>query len=287
MVDFEWYRSFISIYKHHSVSEAAKARIMTQPAMSQHLAALEAEVGEPLFTRAPRKMIPTEKGKELYTKIVPLIENLEGITLDLKLTTSLQSMSIVRIGSPFEYFTDQALRKICQTEFRYFSQFGIAPILLEWLQEDKVDIIITTQKYKAPGIEYINLEEEEFVLVAHPSFEVSFQPISLEEWLSKQKWISYGLELPIIRRFWREHFKKRPEIQPFHIIPDLRAILKAIENNMGISMLPTYLVQESVKNNDTKIIFPDKSVKNDIYIAYALKNKDHPIIMQAVNNLIG
>lgn len=46
MVDFEWYRSFIAIYKHNSLSEAAKARIMTQPAMSQHLSALEAEVGE-------------------------------------------------------------------------------------------------------------------------------------------------------------------------------------------------------------------------------------------------
>ncbi|MFP3490175.1 LysR family transcriptional regulator, partial [Staphylococcus sp. SIMBA_130] len=59
MIDFEWYRSFISIYKHGSVSAAAKARFLTQPAMSPHLSALEAEVGEPLFTRAPRKMIPT------------------------------------------------------------------------------------------------------------------------------------------------------------------------------------------------------------------------------------
>lgn len=50
MVDFEWYRSFICIFKHNSVSLAAKARIMTQPALSQHLAFLEAEVGELLFT---------------------------------------------------------------------------------------------------------------------------------------------------------------------------------------------------------------------------------------------
>lgn len=63
MVDFEWYRSFCTIYKHNSVSEAAKARMMTQPAMSQHLAALEAEVGEDLFIRTSRKMFPTERGR--------------------------------------------------------------------------------------------------------------------------------------------------------------------------------------------------------------------------------
>lgn len=63
MVNFEWYRSFIAIYKNNSVSQAAKIRIMTQPAMSQHLASLEAEVGEQLFTRASRKLVPTERGK--------------------------------------------------------------------------------------------------------------------------------------------------------------------------------------------------------------------------------
>ncbi|MEF3306445.1 LysR family transcriptional regulator, partial [Paenibacillus sp. GYB003] len=84
MVDFEWYRSFIAIYKHCSVSEAAKTRMMTQPAMSQHLASLEAEVGEPLFVRATRKMIPTERGKALYSQLAPMIESLEQTTMSFK-----------------------------------------------------------------------------------------------------------------------------------------------------------------------------------------------------------
>ena len=97
MIDFEWYRSFIYIYKYNSVSEAARTRIMTQPAMSQHLASLEAEVGEPLFIRTARKMIPTERGKELYSQIAPLIESLESATLSFK-STSLPTLSILRIG---------------------------------------------------------------------------------------------------------------------------------------------------------------------------------------------
>lgn len=102
MVDFEWYRSFISIYKHRSVSEAAKTRLMTQPAMSQHLAALEAELGEKLFTRTTRKMVPTEKGKELYTQVVPLIEALEETTQKFKMDTSL-TIPMVKIGTAHEY----------------------------------------------------------------------------------------------------------------------------------------------------------------------------------------
>lgn len=107
MIDFEWYRSFISIYKHRSVSAAAKARIMTQPAMSQHLAALEGEVGEQLFLRAPRKMIPTERGKELYTQIVPLIESLESKTQEIRHDSLSSAMpAMIRIGSPLEWTAD-------------------------------------------------------------------------------------------------------------------------------------------------------------------------------------
>jgi len=66
MVDFEWYRSFIAVYRSGTVTGAAKARLLTQPAISQHIAALESASGHALFQRTPRKMIPTEHGKVLY-----------------------------------------------------------------------------------------------------------------------------------------------------------------------------------------------------------------------------
>lgn len=98
MIDFEWYRSFVSIYRHNSVSEAAKSRFMTQPAMSQHLASLEAEVGEKLFVRMARKMIPTERGKLLYSEAAPLVEALEKVSADLKTASNLH-MILRLVGS--------------------------------------------------------------------------------------------------------------------------------------------------------------------------------------------
>lgn len=287
MIDFEWYRSFISIYKHHSVSAAAKARFLTQPAMSQHLAALEAEVGEALFIRAPRRMIPTDKGKELYTKMVPLMEKLENMTLEISHASSTGLLApIVHLGSPVEYFTRGALQKLNHLDIRLLIQFGVANTLLDLLQKDEVDLIITTQKIQLPGIEFTEIEDEKFVIVV--PFDYSSEAVGMEEieeWLSRQKWLSYGLELPIVRRYWREHFGKRPEIQPFHIIPDLIAILEAIENNMGVSILPTYLIEESIRLEKTKVIFPDLSVKNTIYVAYKIDNKGNPILKQILKKL--
>ena len=47
MANFEWYRSFVSIYREGLIPAAARARHMTQPALTQHLAGLEAELGKP------------------------------------------------------------------------------------------------------------------------------------------------------------------------------------------------------------------------------------------------
>lgn len=285
MIDFEWYRSFISIYKYRSVSEAARARILTQPAMSQHLAALEAEIGEDLFIRAPRKMIPTEKGKELYTRIVPLVESLEAASLQLKMSaSSSDALPVVKIGSPVEYFTERALERIKDAGIRCYSQFGIASVLLEKIQNDEIDIAITTQRLQIPGVEYTVIEEEEFVLTVPPSFEMTASK-DVEDFLYNQRWISYGLELPIIRRFWRQHFKKRPEIQPHHVIPNLQTVLKAIQHHMGISLLPRYLIQEALREKKVKIELEHLAVKNQIFLAYKLKHRDHPVIQKTIRSL--
>jgi DNA-binding transcriptional LysR family regulator len=280
MADFEWYRSFCTIYKHNSVSEAAKTRMMTQPAMSQHLASLEAEVGEALFIRTARKMLPTERGKELYSQLAPLIESLEEATMNFR-AASLPTLTVIKIGAAHEFYTEKILPRLHQYDFRTITHFGTAGELLEMLKEDKVDIIITSQKVQTPGIEYLKLMDEEFAIVAPSHYEIpDTENLEVrEQWLSTQPWMSYGLELPIIRRIWREHFNKRPQIRPVHVIPNLHMILKAIGNGTGLSVITTYLTDEAARAN-TKVIYEDLKVKNELFFAYKLKHKHLPQIRE-------
>ncbi|GGH20264.1 LysR family transcriptional regulator [Paenibacillus segetis] len=280
MADFEWYRSFCNIYKHNSVSEAAKTRMLTQPAMSQHLASLEAEVGEALFIRTARKMLPTERGKELYSQLAPLIESLEEATMNFR-TASLPTLTVIKIGTAHEFYTEKILPQLHRYDFRTNTHFGSAAELLEMLKEDEVEIIITSQKIQTPGIEYLKLMDEQFVIVAPQDYEIpDTDDLEVrEQWLTEQPWMSYGLELPIIRRIWREHFKKRPQIRPVHVIPNLHMILKAIGNGTGLSVIPTYLKDEASRVH-TKVIYEDLKVKNELFFAYKLKHKHLPQIRE-------
>ena len=69
MINFQWYRSLIEVYRAGTVSGAAQVFHLTQPAVSQHVAARESALGNLLFQRTPRRMVPTEAGQRLYTEI--------------------------------------------------------------------------------------------------------------------------------------------------------------------------------------------------------------------------
>ncbi|MNC59619.1 hypothetical protein D3C75_1094400 [compost metagenome] len=94
-----------------------------------------------------------------------------------------------------------------------------------------------------------------------------------EKWLATQNWMSYGLELPGIRRIWREHFKKRPLIRPVHIIPDYHLILRAIENGVALGVMPTYIFEQAADKSKSKVIFVELTVKNELFIACKHKHK--------------
>ncbi|AZB44162.1 LysR family transcriptional regulator [Bacillus sp. FJAT-42376] len=284
MIDFEWYRSFISIYKHQSVSEAARSRFLTQPAMSQHLAALEAEVGEALFTRTTRKIIPTERGKELYSRLAPLIETLEKTTLEIR--HSIETAPVVTIGSPIDYFSIRGLEKLKNVPSKVIHHQGEAPALFDMLEQNRADVIITTQRFSKPGIEYKQIEKEQFYITAPYEHGNIPEAADAEEWLLNQKWISYGMELPIIRRMWREHFKKRPEMEPHYVIPDLRGILSAVEKGIGISLLPHYLIEHSLIQKRVKTILNEFSVANEIYLGYKVKKKSDPFLLDIMEKLL-
>ncbi len=274
MVNLEWYRSFVTVYRVGTVSGAAQTLHLTQPAVSQHLAALEAALGNLLFTRMPRKMIPTAAGKSLYTQVAASIEQLASVTTRSSLTDPLET---IRLGSPQEFFTEQILDLLPQREnLHYRVQFGLSPELIEQLLADKLDAVIATQKIANSELEYQEIALESFWLVAPPQIIMPIDPalisidlLKLERWIKTYPLIAYSEDLPIIRRFWRVVFGRRLDLKPQLVLPDLRAIRQAVAAGFGFSILPDYLCKPMVASGDlTLILQPTDAITNQIWLAY-------------------
>jgi len=290
MIDFEWYRSFIAVYRSGTVTGAAKARFLTQPAISQHIAALEVSVGGSLFQRTQRKMIPTEQGKTLYNRMASAIDSLETVSANLKDSSTVES-PLIRLGTPLDYFYEVGFEKLISTQFRLHIETGDTHKVIDALAQGKLDAVISTQQIRGDSIDYRKIAQEEFFLVSTPDIKLPIkhkkilsQPSDIEIFLSQQKWISYSVELPIIRRFWHIAFGRRPGIESRMVAPNLSLIKKAVELGWGISVLPYYLCRQSLDQGSLKILWqPKEPVLNDLWIATRKVDRNKPEIIQLIS----
>ncbi|WP_127169876.1 LysR family transcriptional regulator [Xanthomonas sp. BRIP62415] len=72
-------RAFCQTVRLGSVSRAAEALYVSQPAVTLQLQALERDLGVALFERSGRRMAPSREGQLLYDMALPLVESLDGL----------------------------------------------------------------------------------------------------------------------------------------------------------------------------------------------------------------
>lgn len=276
MVNLEWYRTFKAIYQNGNLTRAAEELFISQPNVSIQLASLESYIGHKLFQRLPRKLVPTEYGKMLYTQVVESVENLERVEVEFR-RSALQREENIRIGSPIEYANNVLLEKLNVCGINMNLKFGMAKELIEDLMNKNLDFVVATQKLEKDGLVYEPLIVEHFMIIAHSTYDTKELERHIldnnwgeaEKWLLAQRWIAYDSKLSVIRRFWRENFSKRPLIKPHFIIPDINMMMKAVSLNYGICISSDLLIGDYLTNQKMKIIWKgDKTACNQVWLAY-------------------
>lgn len=295
MVNLEWYRTFKAIYQYGTLTRAAQELMISQPNVSIQLASLESYIGQQLFIRMPRKMMPTEYGKMLYTQIVESIDNLERVESEFKRTVVNKAPSI-QLGTPSEVFNNYLAEHMgSHPDLLLNVEYGLADVLIEKLLNHELDIAIITKKNKQEdSITYEPLFTESFMVVCNPTLDTSeFDKLviennvtKIEQWLKKQYWFAYSSDLALIRRFWRENFKKRPILKLQATIPDNDAILKAVANSDRLAITSDLIAGRQLQKGLIKILWKGNSpATNTIYLAYD-KNRTQPHYIDKVRTFI-
>jgi DNA-binding transcriptional LysR family regulator len=247
MTDSELLRSFLAVYRAGSVTDAAAHRGISQPAVSQQLAALERIVGTRLFTRGPGGVTPTQRGRELYARAAGPVEALEQVLGELRGSAEAPPRRPVRFGSSPEYFAAVVLPRVAELDLPVTATFGRDESLLALLDRGELDLAVTsttparrTMRATPIGTKRFSLAAARGALPPRPLGSVP----ELADWLMTQPWVSYSLELPITRRFWHSVLGRPFTMRPRLVAPDLRAVLRAVELGLGVSLLPTFVCAE-------------------------------------------
>lgn len=89
-------RIFISVYEQESVTKAAAALNMTQPAVTRAIAELEEHYSRRLFERIHRRLYITEAGQQMYRQAVHICSLVDRMEEDM---TDWEEAGVIRIGA--------------------------------------------------------------------------------------------------------------------------------------------------------------------------------------------
>ncbi|NUW40611.1 LysR family transcriptional regulator [Nonomuraea rhodomycinica] len=230
-VSLDLLRTFLAVYRTGSITAAAQTLRLSQPAVTAQVKSLEAALERPLFDRMPRGVTPTAAADELARRVAASLD-----TLDAVVGARLPVGRAVHLGGPAEFLSEQVvpmLAPLVRDGLRVRLTFGLSDDLLADLAAGRLDLVVSTIRPRHRGIQAEPVYDEEFVLVAAAA--------AAGRWPDELPLIAYAEDLPIVRRYWRTVFGRRPSADARMVIPDLRGVLNAVLAGMGCSVLPSYL----------------------------------------------
>ncbi len=244
MVNLEWYRTFKSVYKNGNFSLAAKELFISQPAVSQQIAMLEAHVGYTLFNRKSKGVVPTEYAKLLNNLIIDALDRLENVENGFR-AKAFNTNRLLSIGISKHLLGCFGSSLVSKFDFIDFT-FGTNEELFDLVNSKKIDFAIVTKQYDTFDTLQQQLGEIKQVVVATPDIDLQIVKenitandlVAIEHWMNDQKWYSHDSGIPHIKLFWLHVFnKKRPAIIANYIIPSENEMIAILAQNTGISVV--------------------------------------------------
>lgn len=261
-------RTFLTAYRTGSVSDAARLLGISQPTASGHVRALEHRLGYALFERTPTGLVATGRATLLAQQAARHLDALEDLV-----ELSGADGSVVHVGGAAEVVGEVLARHVPELVAAAGApvrlHLGVADGLLEDLRHGDLDVVLSSVRPRDHGLSGSPVADEEFVLVGAPRWaqELQGDQVTVEE-LERIPVVAYAENLPIVRRYWRSVFGRRPDIATTTaVVPDLRAVRAAVVGGAGMSVLPRYLVSEQLAAGSlVELHRPEVAPLNTLYL---------------------
>jgi DNA-binding transcriptional LysR family regulator len=280
-------RTFLAVHRSGSVTAAAHLLGLSQPAVTGQLKTLEKGAGRPLFIRHARGVTATAAGDELARRLAAPMDEI-GRALGGGLFPDGSAVrQVVYLGAPAEFAATllvPSLAGVPATGVSLRFTIGLADELLTQLATGVLDLVVATVRPRRRGLAAEPLWDEEFVLVAAPSWADRLTP-SLADCGAKAllgvPLLAYSEEMPIVRRYWRQVFGVPPAGRAAIVIPDLRGIAAAAVAGAGVTVLPRYLCADQLAAGQLHLLLdPAEAPINTLYLATRLGAATQPHLVE-------
>tara|TARA_R110000868_G_scaffold167991_5_gene402580 strand:+ start:176 stop:1072 length:897 start_codon:yes stop_codon:yes gene_type:complete len=293
MVNLEWYRTFKSVYKNGNFSLAAKELFISQPAVSQQIAMLEAHVGYTLFNRKSKGVEPTEYAKLLNNLIIEALDRLENVENGFR-AKAFNANRLITVGISKHLFSCIGSILISQFDYIDFS-FNENEVLFDLVDSKKLDFAIVTKRFDTFDTIQKKVGEMKQVIVGSNNIDASELKLkikskvfsSIEQWLNNQKWYSHDAGIPHVKLFWLHVFnKKRPTMISNYIIPSEYEMLGVLSKNTGVAVVWDINAKCFIEEKRIQLLWNSKQMPSTEVFLLSGKNDNFNTAFQEIEAVL-
>jgi len=245
-------KAFLAIAEAKTFTAGARRVNVTQAAISMQIRQLEDEVGMPVFTRTPRRVILTEAGEYLLDRARKILREHDSAIAEIAEVAGAEHGRL-RIGSSSSNFAANKLPKILGKLRQRFPHAdlhvtsGTSQLLVDKIMHGEVDIAFVSLPVDNSSIMTDLLLSDEIVAIGHPS-----HPLAKDRYISAAALAGEKLilgERGGNTRRMIDDFFNAANVRP-NIIMELSrqaAINEMVEANMGVGTAGAKTIAELVR----------------------------------------
>ncbi|MBK9156526.1 MAG: LysR family transcriptional regulator [Chloracidobacterium sp.] len=250
-------KAFLAIAEAKTFTAGARRVNVTQAAISMQIRQLEEEVGLPLFTRTPRRVILTEAGEYLLERARKILREHDSALAEIAEVAGAE-YGRLRIGTASGTFAMNQLPgilarlrdKFPNAELSVAS--GTSQTLVDKMMHGEIDMAFVSLPVDNLNISTESLFSDEIVAIAHPEHALAKEKFISAATLAGEKLI-LGERGGNTRRMIDEFFQAA-NVKP-NIIMELsrqEAVTKMVERGLGVGMAGAKSVAREIR--DRKLV---------------------------------
>lgn len=234
-------RSLVEVARRGSISEAARALGLTQPALSRRIQLLEAEFGTPLLSRSQKGVRLTELGRRVDAEGRALIERYDHLKREVGAHLRLERGS-VRIGggaTAVSFLLPPLIRDFRRRHPDVVFQLkeaGSREIAADVLRE-RLELGIVTLPTESKDLEIVPLRRDPIVLVCAKDHPLARRTRIAAEALSGMPLIGFEADSAIRRLVDGALEKAGVRVEVVMELRSIQAILRMVALRLGIAFV--------------------------------------------------
>jgi len=264
--------TFMAVAEERSFSRAAVRLHRTQPAISQVIRKLEAEMDEVLFDRAARDATLTAAGEVLRGYAERLL-NLRGEATTA--LSELRSLHRGRLNIAANEYTCLYLLPVIDA-FRRLSpqiqvtvQRSLASRMTEELMQHSVECGIVSYRPDDPQIKSIVVYRDELVFVMHPGHPLArAQEVSIHQ-LGAENFVAHNVPSPLRQKVVQAFQRHKTPLNMAVELPSLEAIKRFVAMGNGVALLPGLTARPEIERGElVQLRVPELSFERRLRVVH-------------------